>query len=108
MQHQLGDACTDITRVFVKVGRAGRITAAEPLSNEGLTMVIKRRMEAAGIEGRWGGRSLRAGLISTAADLDIALEVIAKQSRHASLDSLVRYIRNEDVFRRNAVDRVGM
>lgn len=108
MQTQLGADYAGTTRVFVKVGHAGRITAAEPLSNEGLTMVVKRRMQAAGIEGNWGGRSLRAGLISTAADLDIALELIAKQSRHASLDSLVRYIRNEDVFRRNAVDRVGM
>jgi integrase len=108
MLHQLGDGYTGATRVFVKVGRAGRITAAEPLSNEAITMVVKRRMAAAGIEGHWGGRSLRAGLISTAADLDVALELIAKQSRHASLDSLIRYIRNEDVFRRNAVDRVGM
>jgi integrase len=108
MAHQLGEECTDATRIFVKVGKAGRITPEEPLSNEGITMVVKRRMAAAGIEGHWGGRSLRAGLISTAADLDIALELIAKQSRHASLDSLIRYIRNEDVFRRNAVDRVGM
>ena len=71
-------------------------------------MVVRRRMESAGVQGRWGGWSLRAGLISTAADLDLPLELIAQQSRHASLDALVRYIRHEDLFRRNAVDRVGL
>lgn len=105
---QLGDDFTEDQHVLVKIGRTGRITADQPLTNEGLTMVVKRRMEAAGVTGKWGGRSLRAGLISSCADLDLPLELIALQSRHASLDSLVRYVRSEDVFRRNAVDRLGL
>ena len=71
-------------------------------------MVVKRRVTSAGIAGHWGGRSLRAGLISSAADLEVPLELIAKQSRHASLDSLARYIRAQDLFVRNAVQRLGM
>ncbi len=108
MTDQLGEAFTEETRCFVKVGKSGRITVGEPLSEEGLTMVVKRRMGAAGLDGRWGGRSLRAGFISSAADLDLPLELIGAQSRHASLDSLIRYIRAEDPFRRNAADRVGL
>jgi integrase len=108
VRHQLVDDYTDQVPVFMKVGRAGRITQDAPLSNEELTMIVKRRMEAAGIPGHWGGRSLRAGLISSCADLDLPLDLIAQQSRHASLDNLVKYIRTEDVFRRNAVEMLGL
>jgi integrase len=108
VEQQLGEQFTPATRVFVAVGRGGRISPDRPLSNEALTMVVRRRMQDAGLQGRWGGRSLRAGLISTAADLELPLELIAQQSRHASLDALVRYIRHEDLFRRNAADRVGL
>lgn len=92
---------------FVRVGRAGRI-GHESLTGEALSRMIRRRAEQAGLNGRWGGRSLRAGFISTAADLDIPLELIAKQSRHATLDSLMLYIRQDDPFRRNASTRLGM
>lgn len=92
---------------FVRVGRAGRL-GHEPLTGEALTRMLRRRAEQAGLTGRWGGRSLRAGFISTAADLDIPLELIARQSRHATLDSLILYIRQDDPFRRNASARLGM
>lgn len=94
-------------RVFTHVGRAGRITE-RPISPEALTQMVKTRAALAGLEGKWGGRSLRAGFISTAADLDVPLEEIASQSRHATLDSLVRYIRRDDLFRRNPAARVGL
>lgn len=105
---QLGAEFHPQLPIFVKIGRAGRIVAEQPLTQEAITMVVKRRLEAASVTGHWGGRSLRAGLISSCADLDLPLELIARQSRHASLDSLVKYVRAEDPFRRNAVDRVGL
>lgn len=109
MQEQLGaDFDEKSTGCWPKIGRAGRITADQPISPEGLTMMIRRRAQAAGVDGHWGGRSLRAGFISTAADLELPLELVAAQSRHASLDNLLRYVRADDVFRRNAADRVGL
>jgi integrase len=93
--------------VFVRVGRSGRI-GTEPMTPEALTYMVKKRTQQAGLTGRWGGRSLRAGFISTAADLDIPLELIAEQSRHANLDSLILYIRNDDPLRRNSAARLGM
>lgn len=92
---------------FVRVGRAGRI-GHEHLTGEALSRMLRRRAQQAGLSGRWGGRSLRTGFISTAADLDIPLELIARQSRHATLDSLILYIRQDDPFRRNASTRLGM
>lgn len=109
MQEQLGDAFDEgTTTCWPGIGKAGRIDISRPLSPEGLTMAIKRRVRQAGVDGRFGGRSLRAGFISTAADLELPLEMVAAQSRHASLDNLLRYVRADDVFRRNAADRVGL
>ncbi|GAB3781537.1 hypothetical protein GCM10027601_10950 [Nocardioides ungokensis] len=93
--------------VFCTVGRAGRL-GTRPLTAEALTRVVRLRASQAGIEGHWGGRSLRAGFISTAADLEIPLEAIARQSRHATLDTLAMYIRHDDPFRRNPAARVGL
>ena len=107
VEDQLGEEAVADTPFFVNVGRSGRIVP-EPVTPEALCRMVQRRAKAAGLEGTWGGRSLRAGFISTAADLDIPLELIARQSRHATLDSLILYIRNDDVFRRNSAARLGM
>lgn len=107
VQEQLSAGFSGVLPVFVAVGRAGRLSP-ERLTPEAVTRIVRRRMAEAGIPGSWGGRSLRAGMISSAADLDLPLELIAKQSRHASLDSLVRYIRSEDPFRRNALGGLGL
>ena len=93
--------------VFVPITRGGRLEE-RPIKPESVTRVVERRARLAGLAGNWGGRSLRAGFISTAADMDIPLDLIARQSRHATLDNLVRYIRHEDPFRRNAADWMGL
>lgn len=103
---QLGEPDPE-ARVFTHVGRAGRITDT-PLSPAALTRMVIARAQAAGLEGKFGGRSLRAGFISTAADLEVPLEAIATQSRHATLDSLVLYVRRDDPFRRNPAGKVGL
>lgn len=92
---------------FPTVGRAGRI-GEHPMTAEAITRMVRRRVEQVALAGRWGGRSLRAGFISTAADMDIPLEAIARQSRHTTLDSLVLYIRTEDPFRRNPAAHLGL
>lgn len=107
VEAQRGPAVTPDLPCFVAVGHAGRI-GSTALTPEALSRMLRRRAEAAGLPGRWGGRSLRAGFISTAADLDIPLEQIARQSRHATLNTLLAYIRQEDPFRRNAAALLGM
>lgn len=107
MARQLGAERATALPCFVRVGRAGRI-GTEPLTPEAITLVVRRRMSAAGIDGKWGGRSLRRGFISTAADLGIRLEDIAKQSRHVTLDSLILYIATDDPFRNNPAGQVGI
>ncbi|MBT9275963.1 tyrosine-type recombinase/integrase [Phycicoccus sp. MAQZ13P-2] len=107
VEDQLGPSAVDETPVFVQVGRSGRL-CCDPITPEAVSRIVQRWARSAGLQGKWGGRSLRAGFISTAADLEIPLELIAEQSRHATLDSLILYIRNDDVFRRNSAARLGM
>ena len=103
----VGAATAEHLPIFVTVGRSGRL-GSEPMTAQSVTRVLVSRARDAGLEGKWGGRSLRAGFITTAAELEIPLEEIARQSRHATIDSLVRYIRREDLFHKNAADRVGL
>ena len=96
--------------VFTVAGRRGRAESLGrgPIKRDTLTRMVVARARQAGLDGHWGGRSLRAGFISTAADLDIPLEAIATQSRHKTLDRLAVYIRDVDPFRRNPAGRVGL
>lgn len=102
----LGEQLHDMP-VFVGIERSGSLKNHR-MATHSIARIVARRAEAALIPGHWGGRSLRAGFISSAADLGIPLEQISRQSGHATLDSLVRYIRIDDVFHRNAASRVGL
>lgn len=107
VERQLGPELAGRCACFTTVGRAGRI-GTDPLTPEAVSVMVRSRMAEAGIEGRWSGRSLRRGFISTAADLGLRLEDIAKGSRHATLDSLIRYIATDDPFRNNPTARLGL
>lgn len=107
MERQLGADYLEYGPCYTTVGRSGRI-GTEPLTTTSLSMMIRARMAEAGIEGRWSGRSLRRGFISTAADLGMRLEDIARGSRHATLDSLICYIANDDPWRRNPATQLGL
>lgn len=106
LSEQLGDLDGE-RLLFTHVGRSGRITNT-PLSPEGLTRMVARRAQEAGCVGHFGGRSLRSGFISTAADLEIPIESIARQSRHKTLSTLILYIRNQDPLRGSPAGQVGL
>jgi integrase len=107
MRQHLGDAFTDDTPCFVGIHRAGGITQ-QALTPASISRIVVTRANAAGIPGHWGGRSLRAGFITTAADLGIPMEKIAEQSGHASMDNLAKYIRVLDPFSTSAASLIGL
>lgn len=107
VERQLGPAYLDQGPCFTTIGRAGRI-GTDPLTTSAISVMVRTRMAQAGVEGHWSGRSLRRGFITTAADLGLRLEDIAKGSRHATLDSLIRYIANDDPFRNNPTAQMGL
>jgi hypothetical protein len=51
---------------------------------------------------------LRAGLATQAAVAGVSEQVIARESRHCSVAVLWGYVREADMFKRNAATAVGL
>lgn len=56
----------------------------------------------------YGSHSLRAGLVSAAAERDVEILRISGQTGHKSLNVLRRYFRRRDVFRANVCDALDL
>lgn len=74
---------------------ATRTVTLTPISGEAISIVLRKRAEAAGLAAeRITAHSLRAGHATTAAVAGVSLDRIAAQTRHKPLSTLIeRYIR---------------
>jgi integrase len=72
-----------------------RVITTGPISGQAVSIVLRRRAQAAGLAAeRITAHSLRAGHATTAAVAGVALDRIAAQTRHKRLSTLIeRYIR---------------
>jgi site-specific recombinase XerD len=94
--------------IFRPVDRHGRI-AEQRLSDRAVALVVKRSAEAVGLDPRlYAGHSLRAGLITSAAEAGVPERVIMAHSRHRSIPVMRRYIRGATLFQENAAASVGL
>jgi site-specific recombinase XerD len=93
---------------FRSVDRHGRIGRG-PMNAGSVARLIKRAAEAAGLDpASYAGHSLRAGF-ATQAFLNGAAEVsIMRQTRHKSLNTLRKYIRDRSLFRDNPAAKLGL
>ena len=88
--------------IFRPVDRHGRVHDIR-LSGEAVSLVVRQRVAAAGIDqSRYSGHSLRAGLATSAAQAGVSAWRIKAQTRHASDAMLARYIREGELFTDNA------
>lgn len=87
-------------RLFRSVTKGGRF--GETLSARTVANVVKAAAALAGIEGDFSGHSLRAGLVTSAAQGGQRAESIAAHTRHKSIAMVQRYTRREDLFRGHA------
>ena len=70
---------------------------------------MKRCAGAAGLDAAmFSGHSLRAGLITSAAEAGVADRDIQRHSRHTSAYMMRRYIRDAQIFEGNAAAAVGL
>lgn len=99
--------------VFRTMGRGGRVTA-DRLPPLYVTRLVKRCVVRAGVEGinlegdmaaEFGAHSLRAGLATSAAAPDKAIQA---HLGHASPEMTQRYIRHRDAFRVNMTKKAGL
>jgi integrase len=92
---------------FRSVDRHGRV-AATALDDRAVARVVQKLAAAVGLDPSvYSGHSLRAGFATSAAAHGIEERRIAKQTRHKS-DVVRTYIRDGEVFVRNASSEVGL
>ncbi len=92
--------------IFRSVDRHGRVLAG-PLSGEAVSLVVKERVGAAGLNpAGFSGHSLRAGFATSAAQAGISTLKIRQQTGHASDSMLARYIRDCEIFVDNAAGAI--
>jgi len=94
--------------VFRPVDRHQRI-AARAISPAVVADVVKRSAERAGLDPEvFAGHSLRSGFITQAAANGAEIDLIMRQSGHVKTDTVMGYIRDAELFTRNAASKVGL
>ncbi len=106
LQHWLDTSGISDGPIFRPVNRHGVIADAA-LSAQAVALVVKERAKAVGLDPeRYAGHSLRAGLVTSAAQLGVSSWKIRQQTGHASDAMLSRYIREANIFVDNAAGAV--
>lgn len=94
--------------LFRRVNRHGQVGPAA-LTDSSVALIVKKVAKAAGLDERkYSGHSLRAGLITTAANRGVDERSIMKQSGHKSLTVMRGYIQDATLFKNNAATHVGL
>ncbi len=79
------------------------------LSGNAIALIVQRRVAAAGLDpGGYSGHSMRAGFATSAARAGVGEIAIARQTRHASLSVLRRYVREGRLFDEALTEEIGL
>jgi integrase len=88
--------------VFRPVAKGGRIFETH-LTDKSVANIVKRYAAKLGFDPKaFGGHSLRAGFLTSAAAKGASIFKMMDVSRHKSVDSLSAYIRDAEIFRNHA------
>ena len=94
--------------LFRPIDRHGTVGQAA-LRSHGVVRTVKRAAELIGLDATdLSGYSLRAGLVTTAAQAGVSERVILAQTGHKDVRTVRRYIREGSLFRENAAGMVGL
>ncbi len=92
--------------IFRSITKHGLISEAA-LSSESVAVIVKKRAVAVGLDPKnYSGHSLRAGLVTSAAQAGVSSWKIRQQTGHKSDAMLSRYIRDANIFVDNAAGAV--
>lgn len=90
--------------IFRPIGRHGTI-GKQGLSGFSIAQIVKASARAAGLDTRlYSGHSLRAGLATSSAREKKPFHKIKAQTRHKSDVTLLKYVRDAELFEDNAAD----
>ena len=108
MQRWLEEAQIVDGPLFRKVNRFGRVEQTR-FSSYSIAVIVKNAFKLINRNpARFGGHSLRAGLATSAAMAGVEERAIQDQTGHKSFKVLRTYIRDGNLFRNNAVGKVGL
>ena len=90
--------------VFRAIDRHGHVSS-KTRSPHSIGSIVKQAAARAGLDAtRYGGHSLRAGLVTESARARKPLHAIMKPTGHASTDMALRYVREAELFDDRAVE----
>lgn len=96
------------TPLFRKVTRHGSVASAR-LRGDSVGRIVKACVERAGLDpSEFSGHSLRAGMVTSAAEVDWPEWRIQMHSRHKSNAMVRTYVRNRDVKKASPVTAMGL
>ena len=88
--------------LFRRLSRSGRVTD-DPMSSHAVGRLVQAAAAAAGYDPKaFGGHSLRAGFVTSAARAGASVWKIREVTRHKSLEVLGGYVRDAQVYRDHA------
>lgn len=94
--------------IFTSIRQGGSITA-KVVSDRFVARLVKRCVAAAGYDpSEYSGHSLRAGFATSAAHGGAEEREIMRQTRHRSVMTVRRYIREGSIFRANPLHKTGL
>ena len=94
--------------VFRGIDRFG-VLQSKRLHPASVARILKRAVKRAGFAAeKFAGHSLRAGFVTQAYLNDASEFDIMRQTRHKSLATMRRYIRDHTLFRKNAASKLGL
>ena len=94
--------------VFRSIRKGGKVQA-QRLSTRAVAEIVKQRCRSAGLDAaEFSGHSLRAGLVTSAAEAGIARDRIKRHSRHKSDVIVETYVRVANRFKDSVVAEVGL
>ena len=79
-----------------------------PISDKNVALIIKKHALKAGFdEKKYAGHSLRSGFATTTAEYGASERNIMTMTGHKSVDMVRRYIREADLFKNNALNKIS-
>ena len=77
------------------------------LTDQTVALLIKKYLELAGIESKnYSGHSLRSGFATSAAESGAEERSIMSMTGHKSTEMVRRYIREANLFKNNALNKI--
>ena len=79
-----------------------------PISDKNVALIIKKHALSAGLdEKKYAGHSLRSGFATTTAEYGADERNIMAMTGHKSVDMVRRYIKEADLFKNNALNKIS-